>query len=329
MEDIGELQGFFAVTEHEEHFRKFPHDRNDGIPYRYRKIDGRSVPYVPITDAIFANGSTPLISIRRHTRFQHFPEHCHDGVELNYLFAGACTQIVNGETVHLKTGEALFLCPDTVHTILPLSEDDLLINININSEYLMTGILDRLHCNNIVTRLLVDSMENSLRRNEYISFHTADNRRLHSYVENLLIEWVHPGLMARDALESLFILVISEFVASYREQAVQTNDTPMGAALPVLHYLEQNYAHCTLEGTAQALHLHPVYLSALLKEKIGLGYLELVQHLRLDAAENLLLTTNLSITEIARSVGYENVTHFYKLFQRRNGMKPGEFRKRG
>jgi len=51
-----------------------------------------------------------------------------------------------------------------------------------------------------------------------------------------------------------------------------------------------------------------------------------VQHLRLSAAERLLKTTSLPVSEIARQVGYENVTFFYRIFERRRGCRPGEYR---
>lgn len=314
----------YELTKRERQYQQNPIVRD--MPFKTRLVGGIERRFIPLDGGIYARGSTPLFSIKRHARFQAFPEHCHDGVEFNYVYAGSCSQVVNGRRVELTQGQTLMLSSDTVHTVLPLGQNDILFNLNINPEYLIGGVLNRLHCDSMVAQILVDSLESSFRHDDYLIFASEGNERLRTYMCNLLAEWNAPSAMARDIVESLFILVISELVVSLRAEGVQNTGTPMGTALPVLHYLEERYADCTLEQTAAHFHLNPTYLSGLLKEKIGLSYRELVQHLRLDAAERLLATTNLPVTEVARRVGYENATYFYRIFRRRCGCNPGEYR---
>lgn len=54
--------------------------------------------------------------------------------------------------------------------------------------------------------------------------------------------------------------------------------------------------------------------------------LQFLNQKRLDAAKELLLTTNLSIQEISSMVGYESCTHFINLFRRNTDITPGAFR---
>ena len=316
----------FELTERERRYQIDPHV--DDLPFEHRVINGVARPYIPLGGNIYERGSTPLFSIKRHSRFQAFPEHCHDGIEFNYLYAGRCRQVVNGRPIELLRGQTLMLSADTVHTIEPLGEDDILFNLNINPEYLIGGVLNRLHCDSMVTRILVDSLESTLRHDAYLLVPSEGNERLRGYMSNLLAEWDSPSPMARDIVESLFILVISELVLAYRDSTPTGAGSPMGAALPILRYLEERYVDCSLEECAAEFHLNPTYLSMLLKEKVGLSFRELVQHLRLDEAERLLATTALPVTEVARRVGYENVTYFYRIFRRRCGCNPGDYRKR-
>lgn len=53
-----------------------------------------------------------------------------------------------------------------------------------------------------------------------------------------------------------------------------------------------------------------------------------LQELRIEKAKEMLPATSLNIHEIAGSCGYENVTHFIRLFRNATGMTPGEFRKK-
>lgn len=320
-----QVEKLFEITRRERHYLEAPDDFAD-IPFRWRRVRGRDVRYIPLnTSEVFSMGSTPLFSIKRHARYQRFPEHCHDGVEFNYMYRGRCRQVVNGNPLVLEEGQTLLLSNDTVHTVLPLGDDDILLNLNVNPRYLIEGVLGRLSGESIVSQFLVDSLELSMSHESCLLFPSQENRCLRTYVENLLGEWKRPSIMARDIVESLFVLFISELVVTYQEAQVEDGGAA-GTALPILQYLEHHYADCTLEGTAERFSLNPTYLSALLKEKVGLSYRELVQHLRLSAAERLLKTTSLPVSEIARQVGYENVTFFYRIFERRRGCKPGEYR---
>ncbi|MFS8580545.1 MAG: helix-turn-helix domain-containing protein, partial [Novibacillus thermophilus] len=48
---------------------------------------------------------------------------------------------------------------------------------------------------------------------------------------------------------------------------------------------------------------------------------------RIRLARELLLKSNLQVTEIAGRVGYNNVTHFHWTFKKMVGTSPGNFRK--
>ena len=48
----------------------------------------------------------------------------------------------------------------------------------------------------------------------------------------------------------------------------------------------------------------------------------------LKKAEHLLSDTTASISSIALQLGFNNRTHFYKIFKKKNGIPPGEYRKK-
>ena len=60
--------------------------------------------------------------------------------------------------------------------------------------------------------------------------------------------------------------------------------------------------------------------------EVGMSYSELVQQVRFDAARDLLLNSELSITEIAFSSGYTDHSHFTRAFRRIAGIPPRQYR---
>jgi AraC family transcriptional regulator len=60
---------------------------------------------------------------------------------------------------------------------------------------------------------------------------------------------------------------------------------------------------------------------------MGLAPHQYVIARRLELAKRLLLTTRLNVAEIAWSIGYENISHFRRLFTGHIGVTPGEIRR--
>jgi AraC-like DNA-binding protein len=52
-----------------------------------------------------------------------------------------------------------------------------------------------------------------------------------------------------------------------------------------------------------------------------------LQNIRLEKAEFLLKTTSFTIEEIAHQAGYENLSYFYRIFQKKFNKTPKDLRK--
>lgn len=61
--------------------------------------------------------------------------------------------------------------------------------------------------------------------------------------------------------------------------------------------------------------------------RVGSAPFGLQRHLRLKKAQHLLLSTELSIEAIGSSVGFENATHFSRMFRRETGYSPRDYRR--
>ena len=60
----------------------------------------------------------------------------------------------------------------------------------------------------------------------------------------------------------------------------------------------------------------------------GVAPTEYIARLRIERAKDLLVRTNMNISEVAESVGYVTRHYFQSVFKRRTGMTPGEYRKK-
>lgn len=92
-------------------------------------------------------------------------------------------------------------------------------------------------------------------------------------------------------------------------------------------FIKANYwQRLSVALIAGELHINPDYLGRLFQRYEGLSTQEYILNYRIRHAKALLELKKFKITEIARSVGYENVGRFSKLFKQKTGLNPTEYR---
>lgn len=88
------------------------------------------------------------------------------------------------------------------------------------------------------------------------------------------------------------------------------------------HYKE----NLTLSTVADAVFLSPNYLGALLRAELGQSFTDLLMHIRIGKAKELLQNSGMKLYEVAESVGYQNIGYFTGLFKRMTGLSPKAYR---
>ena len=81
-----------------------------------------------------------------------------------------------------------------------------------------------------------------------------------------------------------------------------------------------------LADVARATHVSTFYLCKIFKKATGLTFVEYRNRLRVESAKKMLLNPNLTVSEVAYSVGFQSLTQFNRLFRRVVGMAPTRFR---
>ena len=94
----------------------------------------------------------------------------------------------------------------------------------------------------------------------------------------------------------------------------------------IMNYIQANYIDITLEDMAEKFYLSKPYISKYIKEKSGITFGEMVKKIRMKKAKSLLKGSNMTVENIALSVGYQNVEHFNRLFKKAYNMTPIQFR---
>lgn len=265
-----------------------------------------------------------LISIRPHTRFIDFPPHTHDFIEVVYMCSGSTVHIINGNTVTLNTGELLFLRTDAVQEIKRAGERDIAVNFFILPQFFdkVLGMLGEE--DTPLKSFVLNGFSRKNTGNSYLHFKVSDILPIQNLVENLLYTLIDDKPNKRNVNQITMGLLFLQLIN--HTDRLSTEQSTDAVLLEVFKYIEENYRSGSLNGLAKLLHYDLYWLSREIKRLTGKTYTELLQEKRLSQAAFLLSTTKINIADISVAVGYENVSYFHRLFAKRFGISPREYR---
>ena len=124
----------------------------------------------------------------------------------------------------------------------------------------------------------------------------------------------------RASIEALIVAV------NKIEELGSANACTDARMIEIMNYVQANYIDITLDDLAENFFLSKPYLSKYIKEKSGMTFGDLVKKIRMKKAKALLKSSNMTVENIAMSVGYQNVEHFNRLFKKVYDMTPMQFR---
>lgn len=121
------------------------------------------------------------------------------------------------------------------------------------------------------------------------------------------------------------LMVLTEVAAGLGHASAASG---LGRLEPVLEALAHRPAHpWDVDVLASMIGVTPQHLGRLFRRAFGQGPLEYLVRLRLNRAQQLLVDRpDLRIHEVGAAVGYPDANYFTRLFRRREGRTPGQFR---
>ena len=116
------------------------------------------------------------------------------------------------------------------------------------------------------------------------------------------------------------------------EQLIDAIEANNGRPSPVLlagglEFMEAHLADdLTREPTARVAGLSPSHFSHLMRAKTRWSFTELLTWLRVDRACQLLVRTDTPLAQIALECGFGDQSYFTRVFRKRMGRTPGDYR---
>jgi len=277
---------------------------------------------------LFGLEKSKIITMKHPLNINVIP-HSHDYIEIQYVISGSITQIIDGERVVLNKGNMMLFNKNVVHSIEKAQENDLMYFIFINESLLDTRFFNTISKENPISKFLFQSL-----RGDSLSSNYMIIEELNSDIIQLLNSiYLESRIKAFDYENLLIAYVIALFIKMGRQEKIvglkglHNVSRKKRQILEIDNYLRDNFKCASLNEAAAALSIHPNYMCRVIKDITGQTFGELLTNIRMEVAETLLTSTNLSVENIAWEIGYANSAYFYKLFKRKKNMTPTQYRK--
>lgn len=329
-----DLEKFFSTyNDGEEIYKKYSqtHDITsiDACYIREHQmyIPGLSDALETLDESMF--GGADNIVVVKHACYMPLFYHNHTFFEMLYVLSGECENHVDNTPIRLTTGDFCIMAPGVVHA-LGVFSDSIVINILIRRSTFNETFFDLLSEKSILSDFFWGALFKKT-TNPYTICHSSDDKVMHNAIEMLIYEGMSGNdNYTRKIKENLMRIIFGYMIRSH------ANDFEFPSVLcdsseklnEILYYIQENYSTVTLRELADQFHYTTPYLSKLIKTKTGMGFLQILNNIRIKNACALLKNTDLAIHDVCMRSGFHKDDVFYKMFKKHIGSSPKEYRQR-
>lgn len=254
-----------------------------------------------------------------------FPLHCHDEYELNFIGGGkGAKRIVGYHMCEIGDPELVLVGGNLPHAWFTnncASKNIREITIQFHKDLFDDKLLGRNQLSGIKT-ILQRSVQGIL-------FSRETTLCIMPRLESLTI---------RKGFESVLELMsILHDLSASEDMQVLSPASPLESALDlksrrlekVFNYIRNHYdKSISLHDVAVMVNMPEGSFSRFIKKRTGRTFIESLNDIRLGHATRMLITTTQTVAEISFRCGFNNLSYFNRIFKRKNGCTPSEFRER-
>lgn len=258
-------------------------------------------------------------------------------IEMIHVITGGVHMRVGGQPVELHKGD--FFLPN-LHTEMAwdaLDEGDISVCFVIKPQFL-EQLCTQLDPKSALSEFMLDMLRRDVSWNKYLHFTDVDDVAVFNLAETLVFSAFPflddsniatgstPDEELTSALTTALFLSLSKNMISLSQESPANYCEILRQT--ICDYIAREYKTASLLELSMLVHMSESGLSRQIKELFGFNFKDLLLNQRFEHARLLLEQTDLPIADIARTVGYENTSFFYRRFRELYGISPKTFREK-
>lgn len=269
-----------------------------------------------------------LVSYERLSYFdtREFPWHWHPEIELTFVLEGDIAYQVNDSLYYLQAGEGLFCNTNVLHAGHGYQSPD--------CSYLSITFHPRLLYGYRSSVMQEKYMDHILKSPALASLHFTEKEKWQKKILRQMekircLDREHPAseeLQIQMALLKIWQGIYEHVEPEDTDYAENGRDTER--IRRIMEYIGEHYREkITLEDLADQIHLCRSESCRLFKRYMKESMFEYLLDYRVERSLELLRQSSLDVTQIAGQVGFGNPGYYSRIFKRKMGCTPLEYRK--
>lgn len=241
--------------------------------------------------------------------------HYHDSIEISIVLEGPTYYCINEKNYLVNTGDIIILNPYSLHYEAQKKGKSHHMHLGLDNFQFLGYEKNVIPLTSPVIRVT------DIPKLNYLTNRLLDEKKLIQPYQELEIKLLTTQFL-------IFILREIENQSLALAPINQKERKNTALANSIKYYLEAHHSEdISLDSLSSSMYISPTYMSKLFKQETGDSPINYLISVRMEKAKELLTNQELTIKEVATSVGYQDAYHFSKLFKKWTGTSPREFAK--
>ncbi|WP_158602326.1 AraC family transcriptional regulator [Cohnella endophytica] len=251
--------------------------------------------------------------------------HYHPEIEFLHILKGELTVFCREERIVLREGGIGLFGSSEPHLTMQTKDGHLsylVFQIDLRKYWDLSTLNSMQHFSEVIRPL------SSL---NYIFENNEQARRQTSALMNEIYQEMNDArigyeLAVSSRIKNILLLLLRN---DDRMQLNYNDNRLLGRLQPAVDYVEDNLSEkLSVSEVSAIVNMSYTHFIKTFKKAVGMSFTDFVVYKRIKKAEQLLLTSDVSIADVADAVGISNIGHFYDMFRRYNECSPKQFKDR-
>lgn len=254
-----------------------------------------------------------------------FSPHWHEHIQFFYFIEGQAVITCNSKKLNVIRNDIAVVNVNELHSMESLCNNLCYYIIRVDLAFLFSNQVDSCQ-----TKFMLPLAQNLILFKNLVRNDIEVIECTKKIIEEYNLKHIGFELAIKAYIYRLVVLLMRNYIEKIltKEEFDHKMDKLNSFNL-ILKYIDSNYTKkINIKELSAIIHVNGFYFCRLFKQITGETAMEYINRLRLNKASQLLLESNLNITEIALACGFDDPNYFSRIFKKAKSISPSELRKK-